>query len=52
MDQIERNAAREAGELRRCSVCEAEQIGDDPICPDGGVGCEFYIVPPTMGIEP
>jgi hypothetical protein len=52
MVEIDRNAAREAGELRRCSICEAENISDDPVCPRGGIGCEIETVAPTMGIEP
>lgn len=52
MALIERNAAREAGNLRRCRTCRAENIFDDPICPDGGVGCEFFTVSPTTGPDP
>lgn len=52
MAQIERDAARDEGLLRRCRTCEAENIMDDPECPRGGVGCEFFTVPPTMGSDP
>jgi hypothetical protein len=52
MAQIERDAARDEGNLRRCSVCGAEGIVDNPDCPLDGVHCEFYTVPPTVGPDP
>ena len=51
MAEIERNAAREAGKLYRCTVCEAEQIGDPPVCPIDAIHCNFVIVRPTMGAD-
>jgi hypothetical protein len=52
MAEIERNRAREDSELRCCSVCGAEQVGDDPVCPRGAVGCEIYTLPPRVGADP
>lgn len=51
MAVIERAAAREAGELRRCATCGAENIVDDPDCPRGAVGCNVFTVRPTVGIS-
>jgi hypothetical protein len=48
MAQIEHHAARDNGELRRCAICGAENIIDDPDCPLDGVHCEFFTVPPTV----
>jgi hypothetical protein len=47
MAEIERRAAQDAGELRRCTLCEAENIVDDPDCPRGGIGCNVVTVPPN-----
>lgn len=44
MAEIERRAAIEAGELRKCRTCEAENFVDDPDCPNDSVHCEFYTV--------
>ena len=52
MAEIERNAAREAGELYRCTVCEAEQIGDPPVCPTDAIHCNVVIVKPKTGSDP
>jgi hypothetical protein len=52
MAQIERDIARENGDLRRCRSCYAENIIDDPECPRGGVCCDIYTVPPTTGPAP
>jgi hypothetical protein len=52
MAQIERRAAQDAGELYRCTICEAEQIGDPPVCPRGAPNCNIINVAPTVGAEP
>jgi hypothetical protein len=52
MAEIERRAAIEAGELYRCTVCEAEQIGDPPVCPTDAVHCNVVTVKPKMGADP
>ena len=49
MAEIERRAAIEAGELRRCIVCEAENFIDDPDCPRDGVHCNVITVRPLPG---
>lgn len=48
MAQIERAAAIDAGELFRCRLCDAEQIGDPPVCPTDSIGCGVVVVAPTM----
>lgn len=47
MAEIERNHARDQGDLRRCTTCSAENIIDDPDCPRGGVGCNVITIQPT-----
>ena len=49
MAEIERRAAIEAGELRKCSTCGAEGFVDDPECPLDAVHCEFYTVTKATG---
>lgn len=44
MAEIERRAAIEAGELRKCQNCGAEGIIDPPECPLDAVHCNFYTV--------
>lgn len=44
MVEIERREAIKEGLLRKCSVCEAEEINDDPECPNDAAHCEFYTV--------
>ena len=52
MAEIERNTAREAGELYHCTICEAEQIGDPPVCPTDSIHCNVVTVKPKYGSEP
>lgn len=52
MAEIERDTAREDGNLRRCRMCGAENIIDDPECPRGGTHCDFYTVAPTRRPDP
>lgn len=52
MAVIERDAAREAGDLRRCALCGAENIIDDPDCPVEGGQCEVFTVQPQKGFVP
>lgn len=47
MAEIERNHARDNGDLRKCRTCEVESIVDDPECPLDSVHCEFFTVQPT-----
>lgn len=47
MAEIERRAAIDAGELRRCTVCEAENTIDNPECPRDGIHCNIVTVRPT-----
>ena len=51
MRQIERDAAIRDGNLRRCTICEAENIVDDPDCPRGAVGCNVVTVRGRMRAE-
>lgn len=44
MAALERRAAIEAGELRKCRICEAEGFVDDPECPKDAAHCEIYTV--------
>ena len=44
MAEVERREAIEAGLLRKCRVCDAENIMDDPECPNDAAHCEFYTV--------
>ena len=44
MAEIERRAAIEEGLLRKCRICEAEDVNDDPECPLDAAHCEFYTV--------
>ena len=52
MAQIERDWARDQGDLRKCRTCDAENIMEDPECPNDGVHCEFYTVTPQVGHDP
>lgn len=45
-ERMERRLAIEEGLLRKCRTCEAENINDDPECPNDAVHCEFYTVRP------
>lgn len=49
----EREAAREAGDLRVCLTCGAENILDDPECPrDAGPACNIVTAAPRLGTDP
>lgn len=47
MHEIERKAAIQNFDLRRCSTCGAENVIDEPDCPRGGVGCNVVTVTPN-----